>query len=255
MAQWLVIWLQFQLKSISTLNCFLIKSIESIKSQLNIERKESNKTKKSDHYHHQWADHTPSATHFNINRYGAEIMKFNTTVLMDAIQCVPNWTMFTLLGVVCPKIYFDASSHSFMSRICGLEEIFHLVMTIVFPFSLRRTKIHSEESSMADVMRWYNTVNAALLDHLTNQIKETDNSGVWRYCLLIHITIIYCLSYRWAIIVIISADIWLVSRIFCEALNATVLHRCMASITLDAVYWARISTLITFATIYLARIY
>lgn len=34
---------------------------------------------------------------------------------------------------------------------------------------------------MADVMRWYNTVNAALLDHLTNQIKETDNSGVWRY--------------------------------------------------------------------------
>lgn len=44
-----------------------------------------------------------------------------------------------------------------------------------------RSKIHSEESSMADVMRWYNTVNAALLDHLTNQIKETDNSGVWRY--------------------------------------------------------------------------
>ncbi|XP_055303839.1 uncharacterized protein LOC129569215 isoform X2 [Sitodiplosis mosellana] len=44
-----------------------------------------------------------------------------------------------------------------------------------------RSKIHSEESSMADVMRWYNTVNAALLDHLTNQIKETDNSGVWRH--------------------------------------------------------------------------
>lgn len=44
-----------------------------------------------------------------------------------------------------------------------------------------RTKIHSEESSMADVMRWYNAVNAALLEHLTNQIKETDNSGVWRY--------------------------------------------------------------------------
>ncbi|XP_031627256.1 uncharacterized protein LOC116343374 [Contarinia nasturtii] len=44
-----------------------------------------------------------------------------------------------------------------------------------------RSKIHSEESSMADVMQWYNTVNAALLDHLTNQIKETDNSGVWRH--------------------------------------------------------------------------
>lgn len=34
---------------------------------------------------------------------------------------------------------------------------------------------------MADVMRWYNRVNSALLDYLTNQIKETDNSGVWRF--------------------------------------------------------------------------
>lgn len=34
---------------------------------------------------------------------------------------------------------------------------------------------------MADVMRWYNRVNNALLEYLTNQIKETDNSGVWRY--------------------------------------------------------------------------
>lgn len=55
-----------------------------------------------------------------------------------------------------------------------------LKVFICILFSLFRSKIHSEESSMADVMKWYNTVNAALLDHLTNQIKETDNSGVWR---------------------------------------------------------------------------
>lgn len=36
---------------------------------------------------------------------------------------------------------------------------------------------------MPQIFRWYSTVNAAMLYHLTNQIKETDNSGVWRYCI------------------------------------------------------------------------
>ncbi|KAG7204035.1 hypothetical protein KM043_001894 [Ampulex compressa] len=44
-----------------------------------------------------------------------------------------------------------------------------------------RQKISSEESNITEVMAWYTSVNAAMLDHLTNQIKETDNSGVWRY--------------------------------------------------------------------------
>ncbi|XP_070166336.1 uncharacterized protein [Polyergus mexicanus] len=44
-----------------------------------------------------------------------------------------------------------------------------------------RQKISSEASSISEVMAWYTSVNAAMLDHLTNQIKETDNSGVWRY--------------------------------------------------------------------------
>ncbi|XP_054287526.1 uncharacterized protein LOC129003258 [Macrosteles quadrilineatus] len=48
------------------------------------------------------------------------------------------------------------------------------------PDSLTLEKISPEESQMKDVLRWYNTVNAALLSHLTAQIKETDNSGVWR---------------------------------------------------------------------------
>ncbi|KAK5641547.1 hypothetical protein RI129_010094 [Pyrocoelia pectoralis] len=46
-----------------------------------------------------------------------------------------------------------------------------------------RQKISSEESSMSEILAWYTAVNAAMLDHLTNQIKETDNSGVWRYLL------------------------------------------------------------------------
>ena len=44
-----------------------------------------------------------------------------------------------------------------------------------------RKQINSEESKVLDVMIWYMTVNNAMLDHLTNQIKETDKSGVWRY--------------------------------------------------------------------------
>ncbi|KAJ8956595.1 hypothetical protein NQ314_006681 [Rhamnusium bicolor] len=44
----------------------------------------------------------------------------------------------------------------------------------------RQTLIKSEESSITDVLTWYTSVNAAMLEHLTNQIKETDNSGVWR---------------------------------------------------------------------------
>lgn len=44
----------------------------------------------------------------------------------------------------------------------------------------RHKIIESEESSITDVLTWYTSVNAALLEHLTNQIKENDNSNVWR---------------------------------------------------------------------------
>nr|CAI5863933.1 unnamed protein product [Callosobruchus analis] len=47
----------------------------------------------------------------------------------------------------------------------------------------RESIIQSVESSITDVLSWYTSVNAALLEHLTNQIKETDSSGVWRYLL------------------------------------------------------------------------
>ncbi|CAH1405099.1 unnamed protein product [Nezara viridula] len=43
-----------------------------------------------------------------------------------------------------------------------------------------RQNISSEDSTIRDVLHWYNSVNAAMLAHLTDQIKETDNSGVWR---------------------------------------------------------------------------
>ncbi|XP_056644589.1 receptor-type guanylate cyclase gcy-8 isoform X2 [Diorhabda carinulata] len=47
----------------------------------------------------------------------------------------------------------------------------------------RENILNSEDSSIKDVVSWYTSLNAALLEHLTQQIKENDNSGVWRYLL------------------------------------------------------------------------
>ncbi|CRK87152.1 CLUMA_CG000961, isoform A [Clunio marinus] len=46
-----------------------------------------------------------------------------------------------------------------------------------------RTQIHSEENNntVFEAMLWYMAVNNAMLGHLTNQIKESDKSGIWRY--------------------------------------------------------------------------
>nr|XP_015838387.1 PREDICTED: receptor-type guanylate cyclase gcy-7 isoform X3 [Tribolium castaneum] len=43
----------------------------------------------------------------------------------------------------------------------------------------RKKVLSREESTMTEVLLWYTSVNAAMLEHLTNQIKEADNSGVW----------------------------------------------------------------------------
>lgn len=57
-------------------------------------------------------------------------------------------------------------------------------LLIFFLFNFR-DKISPEESNMSKLFHWYSDVNAALLDHLTNQIKETDNSGVWRQVIVL----------------------------------------------------------------------
>ncbi|KAI5710795.1 hypothetical protein M8J75_011547 [Diaphorina citri] len=46
-----------------------------------------------------------------------------------------------------------------------------------------RNKSNQKKHSIDEVLHWYTSVNAVLLEHMTQQIKETDrsNSGVWRY--------------------------------------------------------------------------
>ncbi|KAH8272839.1 hypothetical protein KR018_003305 [Drosophila ironensis] len=44
-----------------------------------------------------------------------------------------------------------------------------------------RVSYEPEESSITEVMNWYTSINRGFIHHLNEQIKETDNSGVWRY--------------------------------------------------------------------------
>ncbi|XP_073956922.1 uncharacterized protein isoform X3 [Choristoneura fumiferana] len=43
-----------------------------------------------------------------------------------------------------------------------------------------RVNIYAE-TSMTEAVEWYTSANAALLSHLTNEIKDTDSSTIWRY--------------------------------------------------------------------------
>lgn len=59
--------------------------------------------------------------------------------------------------------------------------IFWDLFYLICPTSFRdRIRTEPEDNSITDVMNWYTSVNKALLHHLSEQIKEADNSGVWR---------------------------------------------------------------------------
>ncbi|KAL1138257.1 hypothetical protein AAG570_009946 [Ranatra chinensis] len=46
---------------------------------------------------------------------------------------------------------------------------------------LFRSENEGEKANMSEALQWYTSVNGAMLAHLTDQIKETDNNGVWRF--------------------------------------------------------------------------
>lgn len=43
-----------------------------------------------------------------------------------------------------------------------------------------RNQTSYEENTALEVMFWYMSVNNALLEKISNQIKESDKSGIWR---------------------------------------------------------------------------
>lgn len=102
-------------------------------------------------------------------------------------------------------------------------------------------------------MRWYNTVNGALLDHLTQQIKETDNSGVWRLLSFTSLLrdILETSDVKLTVATIIFfLGIWSVLKIFWKASNAMALLQYTASIILVEVDWAQRNMLTIYVRIF-----
>jgi hypothetical protein len=44
-----------------------------------------------------------------------------------------------------------------------------------------RTRIISNETQIHEVIEFYTEITGILLEYLANEIKESDNSDVWRY--------------------------------------------------------------------------
>ncbi|CAH0384975.1 unnamed protein product [Bemisia tabaci] len=49
-----------------------------------------------------------------------------------------------------------------------------------FQMELSQFRDTISEGNKDRILRWYTSVNAAMLTHLTNHIKEADTNGVWR---------------------------------------------------------------------------
>ncbi|KAF6209106.1 hypothetical protein GE061_014849 [Apolygus lucorum] len=63
----------------------------------------------------------------------------------------------------------------------GTSLVFNDSKTFMDHLQLFRGNISSEDSTIREALQWYNSFNNAMMIHLTDQIKETDNSGVWRF--------------------------------------------------------------------------
>ncbi|KAJ8932489.1 hypothetical protein NQ318_005547, partial [Aromia moschata] len=101
----------------------------------------------------------------NGNQYLRTNLEKRFELTNEALRNMSSWPSVIILFEGKKKLYLDKSN-------------FQDDLT-----NFRQTLIQSQESSITDVLSWYTSVNAAMLEHLTTQIKETDNSGVWRYLL------------------------------------------------------------------------
>ena len=55
-------------------------------------------------------------------------------------------------------------------------------LPLSFSFSLFRVKVREGRiGEITEILAWYEYINDVILDHLDDEIKSTDRSGVWRY--------------------------------------------------------------------------
>ena len=53
---------------------------------------------------------------------------------------------------------------------------------LIFFSSLFRVKVREGRiGEITEILAWYEYINDVILDHLDDEIKSTDRSGVWRY--------------------------------------------------------------------------
>ena len=56
------------------------------------------------------------------------------------------------------------------------------LFTIIFYLSFYRVKVREGRfGELTEILAWYEYINDVILDHLDDEIKSTNKSGVWRY--------------------------------------------------------------------------
>ena len=61
---------------------------------------------------------------------------------------------------------------------------------------MNRVKVREGRiGEVTEILAWYEFINDIILDHLDDEIKSTDQSGVWRY--LISFKVIHVSACRW----------------------------------------------------------
>ena len=71
-------------------------------------------------------------------------------------------------------------------RICNfckrLSFCIEYSLPLSFSLSLFRVKVREGRiGEITEILAWYEYINDVILDHLDDEIKSTDRSGVWRY--------------------------------------------------------------------------
>lgn len=64
-------------------------------------------------------------------------------------------------------------------------------MKVAYRSVIKQTNNESGNATIEETMKWYTNVTGMFLDHLSNQIKESDSSGVWRFVFQFVIFVIF----------------------------------------------------------------
>ena len=65
---------------------------------------------------------------------------------------------------------------------CLGDFTFRYLTTYVCTSNHHRVKVREGRiGEITEILAWYEYINDVILDHLDDEIKSTDRSGVWRY--------------------------------------------------------------------------